>query len=112
MSLFDEQNKFSLDLCRLLVKASELGFMVSLREVGRTAEQQAIYVKTGRSQTMKSNHLRNCAGDIYFMKDGELVLAKADLQGLGDYWESLDVKNSWGGNWNSFKDIPHFERRP
>jgi hypothetical protein len=23
----------------------------------------------------------------------------------------LNSKNSWGGNWKSFKDIPHFERR-
>jgi hypothetical protein len=30
---------------------------------------------------------------------------------VGDHWESLDPKNSRGGNWKSFKDLPHFERR-
>jgi hypothetical protein len=33
------------------------------------------------------------------------------LKPVGEFWESLDTKNSWGGNWNSFKDVPHFERR-
>lgn len=112
MSLFQEQSEFLLDAVRLVAWATERGYVVSARELGRTAEQQAIYVKTGRSQTMASNHLRNCAIDLYVMKEGALLQTKADLQPLGDYWESLNPKNSWGGNWNSFKDTPHFERRP
>lgn len=112
MSLYDEQAAFLLDSCRLVAMATDLGFKVSARELGRTPEQQAIYVQTGRSQTMASNHLRNCAIDLYFMKDGALVMDKAGLQPLGDFWQSLNPKNSWGGNWNSFKDLPHFERRP
>jgi hypothetical protein len=112
MSLFTEQNAFTLDLARLIAQAAELGFQMSLREVQRTSDQQAIYVKMGRSQTMESNHLRSCAGDLYFMRDGVLVMDKASLQPLGDFWEALNPKNSWGGNWNSFKDLPHFERRP
>lgn len=112
MSLFDEQSAFTLDLTSLILKAKENGFVVSLREVQRMPEQQAVYVRTGRSQTMQSNHLRSCAGDMYFMKDGSLVMDKESLQVLGDYWESLSPKNSWGGNWNTFKDLPHFERRP
>ena len=112
MSLFDEQNSFMIDVCKLVLKAQELGFKVSGRELQRTPEQQSIYVRAGRSQTMKSNHLRCCAIDLYFMKDGELVMTKDRLQGLGDFWESFGPSNSWGGNWNSFKDLPHFERKP
>jgi hypothetical protein len=35
---------------------------------------------------------------------------------LGDYWESLDENNRWGGDFNGndkkdgFIDAPHFER--
>jgi hypothetical protein len=77
-------------------------------EVQRPIEMQQLYVKLGRSKTMNSNHIRKCAADLFFMKNGQLVYPKE----LGDYWESLHPKNSWGGNWRSFKDGPHYERRP
>ena len=51
-------------------------------------------------------HLKKCAADLHFTKDGELCYP----QDLGDFWESLNEKNQWGGNWNSFKDKPHFQR--
>ena len=112
MSLVAEQYAFVQDIRKLLAKTEELGFVVTFGEAYRTNEQQAIYIKTGRSKTMNSNHLRRCAFDFNFFKDGQLTWDKAVLQPLGDFWESLNPKNSWGGNWNSFKDVPHFERRP
>jgi hypothetical protein len=112
MSLFAEQAAFLLDICRLVQMATNAGFAVAGRELGRTPEQQALYVKSGRSQTMASNHLRNCALDLYFMRDGQLVYDRATLLPLGEYWKSLSSKNDWGGFWHSFKDLPHFERRP
>ena len=111
MSLVAEQQAFLLDMCRLVAFATKSGFVVTGGELYRTAEQQQIYVKTGRSKTMDSNHLKRCAIDLNFFLEGQLVYDKAKLQPLGDYWESLSKKNSWGGNWNSFKDVPHFERR-
>jgi peptidoglycan L-alanyl-D-glutamate endopeptidase CwlK len=111
MSLVQEQQLFLLDACRLIAFATKQGFVVTGGELFRTTEQQEIYVKTGRSKTMNSNHLKRCAIDLNFFKSGELVYDKKVLQPLGDYWESLNKKNSWGGNWNSFKDVPHFERR-
>lgn len=112
MTLAQEQAAFLLDVTRLVRYATaQLGFMVTAKELGRTVEQQEIYVKTGRSKTMNSNHLRNCAIDLYFHKDGKLVYDREVLRPVGQYWESLNPKNSWGGNWKSFKDIPHFERR-
>jgi peptidoglycan L-alanyl-D-glutamate endopeptidase CwlK len=112
MSLVPEQGAFLMDVCDLIRFATAQGFMVTGGELFRTPEQQAIYVKSGRSQTMASNHLRRCAIDLNFFKDGELTYDRAILAPVGAYWESLNPKNSWGGNWNSFKDIPHFERRP
>lgn len=111
MSLVQEQQLFLLDACRLIAFATKQGFVVTGGELYRTAEQQQIYIKTGRSKTMSSNHLKRCAIDLNFFKDGVLVYDKKVLQPIGDYWESLGKKNSWGGNWNSFKDVPHFERR-
>ena len=108
MSLGQEQEAFSEDFSKLLLKAFALGYKVRIGEAQRTVEQQAIYVKDGRSKTMNSNHLRKCAVDLHFTKDG--VLCYPDE--LGDYWMTLHPKNSWGGRWKSFKDKPHFERRP
>ena len=66
MSLVKEQAAFLLDVAKLINKATELGFVVTGGELARTPEQQAIYVKTGRSKTMNSIHLKRCAIDLNF----------------------------------------------
>ena len=111
MSQVAEQAEFLLDACRLIQRATNMGFTVTGGELFRTAEQQEIYVKTGRSKTMASNHLKRCAIDLNFFKDGKLIYDIPTLKPVGDYWESLNPKNSWGGNWSNFRDVPHFERR-
>lgn len=116
MSLVRQQATFLVQVQDLLKKASELGFVVTGGELHRTAEQQRLYIKNGRSKTMKSQHLKRLAIDLNFFKEdaeGKLNLVyDADvLRPIGDYWEGLDPANRWGGNWNNFKDTPHFERR-
>jgi hypothetical protein len=110
MSLVEHQAAFLLDMGRLVQKATELGFVVTGGELARTPEQQAIYVKTGRSQTMESIHLKRCAIDLNFFKDGKLCYDKKVLAPLGAYWESLHPLNSWGGNGVKLVDTPHFSR--
>jgi hypothetical protein len=110
VSLNTEQAAFLLDACKLIAYATEQGFMVTGGELFRTPEQQAIYFKTGRSKTMQSNHLKRCAIDLNFFKDGKIVWGKAELAVLGSYWESLHPKNRWGGNFSNIVDCPHFER--
>ena len=106
MTLGEHQEKFSEDLVKLLLKAFELGYKVRMGEVQRPVEMQELYIKTGRSKTMNSMHIKKCAADIHFLKDGQLCYPQV----LGDFWQSLDPINQWGGNWKSFKDQPHFER--
>ena len=76
MSLSDEQAAFLLDACKLITYATEQGFKVTGGELARTPEQQAIYFKTGRSKTMKSIHLKRCAIDLNFFKDGKIIWDK------------------------------------
>lgn len=109
MSLVQTQQTFLLDVCALIAYATEQGFKVTGGELYRTPEQQAIYYKTGRSKTMNSNHLKRCAIDLNFFKDGKIVWDKQTLKPIGDYWESLRPKNRWGGNFNNLVDTPHFE---
>lgn len=129
MSEVAEQHRFLVDAVKLLIflmgkedrheivvaireilKHEHAGFTVTGGELHRSKEQQEFYVQTGRSRTMASNHLRRCALDLNFFQGGKLTYDKAKLQAAGEYWESLDPKNRWGGNWSSFVDVPHFER--
>jgi len=116
MSLVHEQSVFLMHVCELLRKATELGFLTSGGELYRTSEQQALHVKNGRSQTMSSQHMKRLAIDLNFFREGangaaDLSYDVETLRPLGQFWESLDPANRWGGNWSSFKDTPHFERR-
>lgn len=106
-TLGQHQEAFAYDLSKLIHTAYTLGYAVRIGEVERTLEQQALYVKQGRSKTMNSMHLKKCAADLHFVRGG--VLCYPDE--LGTFWESLNPLNQWGGNWKSFKDRPHFERR-
>ncbi|SAL06494.1 lysozyme [Caballeronia calidae] len=116
MTLVEQQSTFLLHVAELIRKASELGLKASGGELYRTPEQQILHVKNGRSKTMSSQHLKRLAIDLNFFKpvaNGkfELTYDIDELRPLGQYWESLDPANRWGGSWSSFKDTPHFERR-
>ncbi len=111
MSLRKEQSLFALDIVELLSWATARGYEYTFGEAQRPIEMQRIYVEQKKSLTMKSKHLDKLAFDLFFFKDGKLLATKAEMQEIGNEWEAMSAKNSWGGNWNSFKDIPHFERR-
>jgi hypothetical protein len=112
MTLRQEQSLFAKDIIKLLTWATSQGYDVTFGEAQRSVEQQALYVKYGRSKTMNSYHIKRLAFDLFFFSSsGKLLSSKEEMQPIGDYWESLSPMNSWGGNWNSFKDVPHFERR-
>ena len=70
MSLMTEQAAFLLDVCKLVQYATQQGFVVTAGEMYRTPEQQEVYVKTGRSQTMNSLHLTRRAVDFNFFQIG------------------------------------------
>ena len=96
MSLSQEQAEFLLHACKLVQYATEQGFMVTGGELARTPEQQAIYVKTGRSKTLNSIHLKRCAIDLNFFKDGKIIWDKQILAPLGAFWESLHPQKPLG----------------
>lgn len=114
MTLGEHQQQFSRHLSMLLAEAFKRGYEVRMGEVERTIEQQTLYVNSGRSKTMDSDHCKKCAADLHFFKDGKLCYPSE----LGRFWEAMDPLNRWGGSWrgavesgkSSFKDAPHFER--
>jgi hypothetical protein len=114
MSIVSEQAVFLNEVCKLIDFIHSENIIVTGGELYRTKEQQDIYIKSGRSKTNNSMHMKRLAIDLNFFKivDGVPVLIneKSMLQSIGDFWESLDSKNRWGGNFNGFEDCPHFER--
>lgn len=112
MSLVNEQAIFLQDVCRLIAYACSIGFTVTGGELFRTAEQQEIYMRNGKSKNRKSQHLNRCAIDLNFFKmiDGKPTLMESvdNLKDIGDYWCSLDEKNQCGIKWGW--DTNHFER--
>lgn len=119
MSLGASQELFVKDVLKLIQEAHRLGFGVRFGEVWRTAEQQKIYVETGRSKTMNSMHLNRLAIDLVLVWEGKIATHE-QIKPLGEFWEALDPKNRWGGSWrglvqsgkSKFIDAPHFERQP
>lgn len=137
MSLSKEQSKFTYDKAKLILYAFDLGIQLTDGEAFRSQDQALLYyygntlyiednklaLKSApkRSWTMNSLHLKRLAQDFNFFEvkaDGtrELTYNYETLKPLGEYWESLDDKNKWGGFWKKpngklGKDVPHFERR-
>lgn len=111
MLLVPEQAAFLLDVAKLIYMATNAGFQVTGGELYRTAEQQDLYVKQGKSRTLDSNHLRRLAIDLNFFRDGKQVQGREDLLAVGEFWEEMNPGiNRWGGNFKQFIDTPHFER--
>ena len=109
MSMVSEQFSFLKDVAKLIEYADSIGMVLTGGELFRTKEQQEIYVKTGKSMTYNSKHLQRLAIDLNCFKDGKLLTTE-EIKPLGDFWESLDPKNRWGGNFTKLKDGVHFER--
>lgn len=109
MKLSDNQIIFSLNVADLIHFANSRSIGLTFGEAYRTTYQQKEYLRTGKSKTLNSNHLKRLAVDFNFFIAGQLIYDKDALQCLGDFWESLHPKNRWGGNFKSFKDTPHFE---
>ena len=84
----------------------------------RTAAKQAEYFRAGTSMkngtTNMSNHQLGKAVDIVPLVNGKVVTRSwtpfypmADnIKATAKY---LGIKVTWGGDWKSFKDGPHFE---
>jgi peptidoglycan L-alanyl-D-glutamate endopeptidase CwlK len=96
---------------KLAISRSPIDFTII--EGLRTVEQQRRYFAAGATRTMNSRHLTGHAIDIAPYLDGQVrwdwplyhkiaPVVKAAAAELG-------VPITWGGDWRSFKDGPHWE---
>jgi peptidoglycan LD-endopeptidase CwlK len=79
----------------------------------RTVERQRQLVAAGASKTMNSRHITGHAVDLAPTVEGKIrwdwplfhQIAPAMKQAAQD----VGVPITWGGDWRTFKDGPHFE---
>lgn len=117
MKLVEEQSKFAKDVSDLINFIFNQGYFCSLGEVLRTKEQAELYAKEGKG-IKDSLHCEKLAIDInLFDENLNYLQGYEHYQKLGDYWESLDKQNRWGGYFVSkyhghIVDMDHYERKP
>ena len=81
----------------------------------RTKARQKVLFDRGASKTLNSKHLTGDAVDLGAYIDGEVrwdwplyrKIAKAMKQAAAE----LKIPIEWGGDWKTFKDGPHFQRK-
>ena len=107
MKLLEAQFLFSELVPKLLTKAFELGFEVTIgdayrdpRVFGRYGEHSVAYGAD------RSNHKLRLAIDLNLFLDGEWLPDTSAHRELGVYWESLHEQCRWGGRFN---DGNHYE---
>lgn len=106
-----------IEITDLAIQLSNVDFGIPSTGGLRTTEDQAMLFTAGKSQcdgrTNKSYHQTGRAVDVYAYVDGKASwdhlhlthIATAMLQASAQ----LGYKLEWGGLWNSWQDMPHYE---
>lgn len=101
---------------RRAIQITEVDFAVI--EGARNEGRQAELVAAGASQTMRSRHLIQangwaCAVDLGAYVTGEVrwdwPLYDKIAEAMKASAKELGVPIEWGGDWDTFKDGPHFQ---
>jgi peptidoglycan L-alanyl-D-glutamate endopeptidase CwlK len=105
------------DLVRVVERALAIGPLdFAVTEGVRTLARQRQLLVAGATRTLKSKHLTGRAVDLAALVDGQVrwdwplyaTLATAMQRAAAE----LKVGIVWGGDWESFRDGPHFELKP
>ena len=110
MSLSDHQFEFLKDVALLIQWVDRRGWKVTGGELHRLPETQEVLRAKGLSLTTEGNHPRRLAIDLMLFNEAKFLQDTKDYKELGDFWESLNPLNRWGGNFTRLADGVHFER--
>lgn len=102
------------DLVRVVKRAIQLTEVdFTVLEGLRSEERQRELYEKGASKTMNSRHLIGQAVDLGAYVDGRVEwswpLYYKIAEAMKRAAEELGVRITWGGEWKSFKDGPHFQ---
>lgn len=107
MTLRQKQSLFAVLAAKLILRATEMGYAVTLGEAYRSPEEAARLAHAGKG-IANSLHTQRLAIDLNLFKDGAFLTKSADYQPLGEWWQAQSftgVECCWGG---TFNDGNHF----
>lgn len=93
------QWKFARLIPKLLDKAFELGYEISLGDAYRDPRAFGMLGVTKAYGHPKSAHKRRLAIDLNLFKDGTFMDESEAHRQLGEWWEAQDSMCRWGGRW-------------
>ena len=100
LTLGQKQRLFAKYVPRLIDKAYELGYEVTLGDAFRDPRVHGdIGIKKGYGHA-KSAHKQKLAIDLNLFKDGVYLPNTEDRKELGEFWESIHELARWGGRFN------------
>jgi hypothetical protein len=105
MSLRKKQTEFARLVPRLIDKAFELGFEVTLGDAYRDPRVHGDMGVRKSYSHPKSAHKVRLAIDLNLFKDGEYLEGSEAHLPLGEWWESQHTDARWGGR---FSDGNHY----
>lgn len=105
------QEEFAQAAAKLIVKATDLGFTVTMGEAWRTP-QQAQWNADHGTGIAHSLHIERLAIDLNFFKNGAYITDGTQLAEVGAWWKSLGPRYRWGGDFQHLPDGNHFSLSP
>lgn len=109
MGLLEKQQVFAVLVSKLIQRAVELGYGVTLGEALRPPEIAAIYKQDGRG-ILKSLHTEKLAIDLNLFRDGRYLTKTEDHRPLGLWWKAQSTELytcCWGGDFSK-EDANHY----
>jgi peptidoglycan L-alanyl-D-glutamate endopeptidase CwlK len=98
-------------VARLALLRSEIDFAVI--EGLRTPERQRELVRSGASQTLNGRHITGHAIDVAAWINGQIDWSWPLYHQVAAAFKSaaadIGIPITWGGDWTTFPDGPHFE---
>ena len=100
-----------INLMKEAIKESPYDFGIT--EGIRTLKRQKELFAEGKTKTLKSYHLVGKAVDIKIYVNGEITwdfkYYKEVAEHIKEVARKLGYVITWGGDWKTFKDGPHFQ---
>ena len=99
-TLGQKQRRFAKLVARLIDRAHELGFEVTLGDAYRDPRVHGEWGAKKSYSAAKSVHKQRLAIDLNLFKNGVYLTNSSDHRPLGEWWEKQAPDCRWGGRWN------------
>lgn len=101
MSQREEQSNFARAVARLIDKAFEMGYEVTLGDAFRDPRLHGEFGTKSGYGAASSFHKMRLAIDLNLFKDGQFLRSTEDHRPLGEWWMAeFPGKACWGGKFN------------